>query len=175
MNSMLSIAKFDEGKLTIDKEEVDPEDLLDELQENQSLYIEKKKINYSSESTLNSGEKLYIDKEKMMSVLNNIVQNAIKFTNESGKIHVSIGEKGNDHLIKVTDNGKGISEKNQQGIFDAFSLSSKGTEKEKGTGLGLWVARVFTELHHGSISLSSKEGEGTVVRIAIPKETPIQE
>lgn len=170
MNSMLSLARFDEGKLKLDKTEVSADNLLQDLKKNHKLYLDSKSIEFVLESTIPGNEKLILDKDKIMSVLNNLVQNAIKFTPEKGLISVSISSNPENYILEVQDNGIGISDEKKQDLFEAFSSSSEGTKKEKGTGLGLWIARVFTELHGGNISLSSKEGKGTSVNISIPKE-----
>ncbi len=170
MNSMLSLARFDEGKLTLDKSEVSAEEIFEGLKKNHTLYLNSKDIEFETVSSLSDNEKLYVDKDKIMSVLNNLVQNAIKFTPKKGKISVSVGSDTEHFVLKVVDTGIGISEEKKQNIFEAFSSSSKGTDSEKGTGLGLWIARVFTELHDGTISLTSQEGEGTSITITIPKE-----
>lgn len=170
MNSMLSLARFDEGKLTLDQSAVKAEEIFEDLKKNHTLYLNSKSIEFETTSSLADDEELFLDKDKMMSVLNNLVQNAIKFTPKKGKITVSVSSDTEHFFFKVADTGVGISEEKKQNIFEAFSSSSEGTGKEKGTGLGLWIARVFTELHDGTISLSSKEGEGTTISITIPKE-----
>ncbi|MGN8226885.1 sensor histidine kinase [Gracilimonas sp. BCB1] len=170
MNSMLSLARFDEGKLTLDQKEVKAGELFEDLKKNHQLYLSTKNIDFETLSSLSENEILYLDKEKMMSVLNNLVQNAIKFTPEGGKISVSVSSDSENYILTVKDNGVGISEEQKKDIFEAFSSSSEGTGSEKGTGLGLWIARVFTELHDGTISLSGKEGEGTTITITIPKK-----
>ena len=173
MNSMLSLARFDEGKLRLEKEHTSAEKLLEELRKNHGLYLSTKNLKLVTESSIPEDEIMILDKEKIMSVLNNLVQNAIKFTPEEGKISVRMNSTDKNYIMEVEDNGTGISEEKKQNLFKAFSSSSEGTRREKGTGLGLWIAQVFTELHDGSISLKSNEGKGTTFTITLPKRDKV--
>ncbi len=105
---------------------------------------------------------VYADHEMLNSILRNLINNAIKFTNTGGEIIVS-ASRGNDFVkISVKDNGIGIS---NEMISHLFNLDSKkstlGTHKEKGTGLGLILVKEFVEKHGGQIFVDSKIGIGT--------------
>ena len=170
LDNMLTLARFDDGKIDLVKNEVSPEEVFEKLKMSHKVYFKIKKIDFVTTSDLTENEKLKIDTEKMLSVLNNLVQNAIKFSNNGGTIKVHIEQKDNRHLIHVIDEGVGISEDKQKSIFEAFSSSSHGTKNEIGSGLGLWIVRVLTNLHDGEIDFSSKEGEGSTFTVSIPAE-----
>ena len=168
LDNMLNLARFDDGKIQLNKVEVAPKELYQRLKDNHEFYLSTKDINFVMRSTLSEPVKLNIDKDKMMSVLNNLIQNAIKFTEESGTIELKVERKDERHLIQITDNGIGISEERKQSIFEAFSSSSRGTKSEIGSGLGLWIVKVFTDLHDGEVYFDTKEGEGTTFTISLP-------
>lgn len=170
LDNMLTLARFDDGQIYLNKKEISPAQIFDKLKKNHQMYLEVKGIQFVTKSTLQEGEKLKVDEEKMISVLNNLVQNAIKFTNNGGRIEVTIDKKANKHLITVKDNGVGISESKKQSIFDAFSASSHGTKSEIGSGLGLWIVKVFTNVHNGEVTFESEEGKGTKFTIVLPSK-----
>lgn len=102
------------------------------------------------------------DLNMFLIVVRNLVNNAIKFTPEGGKVWVSVEEDGEDCLIKVKDNGLGIKEENRDELFKLKALSTFGTNNEKGVGLGLLLCKEFTELQHGEIWYEANdEGEGS--------------
>ncbi|MEP1150680.1 MAG: HAMP domain-containing histidine kinase [Balneola sp.] len=168
LDNMLNLARFDDGKIQLNKEEVSPKELYQKLKQNHEFYFSTKDIDFVMSSTLSETVSLNIDKDKMMSVLNNLIQNAIKFTEESGVIELKVERKDERHLIQIIDNGIGISEERKKSIFEAFSSSSRGTKSEIGSGLGLWIVKVFTDLHDGEVYFDTKEGEGTTFTISLP-------
>lgn len=168
LNNMLDIAKFDHGDVEIHKVKVEPTELFEVLKLNHQFYLKAKNITLSMNSSLSADEKLYIDKDKMMSVLNNLVQNSIKFSEKGGVIKLNFERAENMHLIQVEDSGVGISDEKKKRLFDVFSKSSKGTKGETGTGLGLWISKLFTNLQGGTISFESRVDEGTIFTISIP-------
>ncbi|MEQ9468732.1 MAG: ATP-binding protein [Ekhidna sp.] len=114
---------------------------------------------------------LKADKNTTSTILRNLVNNAIKFTNSGG--HVKITAKADDTnqycLIKVSDNGVGIPREKLEGIFDLDeSISTKGTLGETGLGLGLQLVHEFVILNKGKIEAESEEAKGTTFTIALP-------
>ena len=169
LDNMLSLARFDDGKIQLNKTEVTPQEIFNKLAKNHKIYFEMKGIEFVTSSGLPDGSKLTVDVEKIISVLNNLIQNAIKFTTQGGKIELNMEEQEGKVLIKVKDSGVGIPEDHKQTIFNAFSNSSSGTKNELGSGLGLWIVKVFTDLHDGEVSFTSKESEGTTFTVSIPR------
>jgi signal transduction histidine kinase len=105
----------------------------------------------------------------MRTVIRNLLSNAIKYTNQGGYIKI-VTSKFNDLCkLSISDNGIGISEKNLGKIFQIDeSYSTPGTEREKGTGLGLILCKEFTDKNKGSIWAESKLGEGSTFNITLP-------
>ncbi len=114
---------------------------------------------------------LYADDTKFMQVLNNLISNAIKFTPDGGVITTRIEDQGETVLITVADNGIGIPEQLQAGLFEKFTRARRpGLKGEKSTGLGMSIIKTIVEWHGGKIWFKSKEGEGSTFFIQIPKE-----
>ncbi len=112
---------------------------------------------------------LEIDPDLIGVVIHNLLTNAIKFTTTGGKILVNSKIENNHLIISVRDNGVGISEDNAKKLFrnDAH-FTSKGTDQEAGTGLGLLICKDFIEIHHGELWLESELNKGSAFFISLP-------
>lgn len=100
--------------------------------------------------------------------IQNILQNALNYTHEHGKISLSSTQRGSMYNITIKDTGVGISEKDIPHIFDRFYKASHSRNEESGSGLGLPIVRQIIERHGGTITIESEEGVGTVVHIRLP-------
>ncbi len=111
----------------------------------------------------------WADTNQIDTVLRNLVSNALKFTPKNGKIILDAIYQDNKLYISVTDSGIGISEDNLKKLFNTDThFSTKGTEKEKGTGLGLMLCKEFVEANKGNIFIQSEIGKGTKVYFSLP-------
>lgn len=109
------------------------------------------------------------DKEMLKIVLRNLVNNAIKFTNNGGAITISAEEEADDVLIVVSDNGIGIDPARKQDVFTLKTNPTFGTNREKGVGLGLAMCKEFVDYQGGSIWFESEPGKGSRFYVALPK------
>ncbi len=110
-----------------------------------------------------------IDETKFIQAINNLVSNAIKFTQQDGTIEISIKEELDHVLITVSDNGIGIPEKHHELLFDKFtSARRRGLRGESSHGLGMSIIKTIVEWHHGEITFKSKENEGTTFYLKLP-------
>jgi len=124
------------------------------------------KLNHSIAPNLN----IAADIQMIRTVLRNIINNAIKYTNNGGEINISALEREQYIEITVKDNGIGISRADQRNLFKSDGFYSKpGTNNEKGTGLGLLLCKEFIELHGGHIRVQSTVGRGCIVIFTIPQ------
>lgn len=114
--------------------------------------------------------KLTMSKDRFKQMLINLLDNAIKFTGEGGRVHVSVSLKnGRAMVIKVKDNGIGIPREHLDRIFERFYRVDKGrSRKEGGTGLGLAIVKHIVLLVNGSVQVDSRPGEGTEFTVEIP-------
>ncbi|MGG4205179.1 HAMP domain-containing sensor histidine kinase [Paenibacillus jamilae] len=109
------------------------------------------------------------DEDLMGQVWVNLLHNAIKFTPQGGSISVSLSSNGDQAVICIADTGQGINEQDRQRIFERFYKADQSRARTAGgSGLGLSIAYKITEMHTGSISVSSKVGEGTVFTVMLP-------
>ena len=114
---------------------------------------------------------VFADPHMVASVLQNLLTNSIKFTPAGGRITISITDRGDAVEVCVEDDGVGMDEEVVLSLFDAGGPGSRrGTEGEKGTGLGLTLCREFVELNGGSIWAESSEGVGTRVSFSLPQQ-----
>lgn len=110
-----------------------------------------------------------LDANLINTVIRNLLSNAIKFTHLDGKIELSYYIENNMIIVSVKDNGVGISKEAQEKIFyNNTTLTSKGTNNEKGTGLGLLICQDFINLHNGKIWVNSEIGKGSEFCFSLP-------
>ena len=112
------------------------------------------------------------DPNRLASVVENLVSNAIKYTHSGGMVSISAGVEGEELLIRVKDNGSGIAPEEQQKVFEPFYRGNQGRRFKQGMGLGLSIARDLVEAHGGRISLESEPGEGSQFTIHLPSAVP---
>jgi len=109
------------------------------------------------------------DGVRLTQVLDNLVSNAVKFTTEGGIVTVTVNGAEDAVELVVTDTGIGVPAAEQGQVFSRFFRASTATQRAiPGTGLGLAISRALVEQHGGTISFSSREGEGTSVTVRLP-------
>ena len=112
---------------------------------------------------------IFADKNMIMTILRNLISNAIKFTNTNGEINVALEITDREIMISVSDNGVGISEDALKTIWiNSYNNKTIGTSGEKGTGLGLTICKEFVEKHGGKIWVESQVGVGSNFKFTIP-------
>jgi two-component system OmpR family sensor kinase len=107
------------------------------------------------------------DRERLRQVIQNLVDNAVKYSSAGGRVRVSATTDDGHVLIDVADEGPGIAPEDQELIFEKFGRSSGG-ETKPGTGLGLFIARSIAEAHGGSLDVESVPARGSVFRLELP-------
>jgi signal transduction histidine kinase/ligand-binding sensor domain-containing protein/DNA-binding NarL/FixJ family response regulator len=171
INQLLDISKSDEGKLQLQVSRGNLVHFVKGIVMVFESFAEEKDIQLSVRSEKEEME-IYFDREKLEKILSNLVSNACKFTSRRGKVTVTITDAGNSAVISVKDTGIGISEKEITKLFDRFyQADSSHTREFGGTGIGLALTKELVELHKGTISASSKEGEWTEFLVKIPSGT----
>ncbi|NEW84749.1 MAG: PAS domain-containing sensor histidine kinase [Mariniphaga sp.] len=155
------------GKMNFKPELIDMVELISEIVELSNDFAHQKSITISTESPQNIY--VYIDRNMISSVLRNLISNAMKFTNPEGKIVISAMQIHNELLVTVSDNGVGMSDNTLNKLFRLDEIiSSPGTKKEKGTGLGLILCKEFIDRHNGKIWAESKLSIGSKFSFTIP-------
>jgi signal transduction histidine kinase len=110
-----------------------------------------------------------VDSELLNQAISNLVENAIKYSPDHSKVLISTEENNGSIQIQVADQGSGISQEDLKNIFTKFFRSKEAkTSTVKGSGLGLYLSKYFVELHKGSISVESSEGQGSTFTVELP-------
>ena len=168
VNEFLDITKIESGDIELDLQETDPDFLLRKSAEFNRLTSTKKEISITERIDIELC-KILIDNSKIMQVINNLLTNAIKFSNRGTTIE--LGAKLEDGLFSfyVSDQGQGIPEKEQEKLFKPFSKTSvRTTAGESSSGLGLAIVKKIIEAHGGTIDVDSKVGKGSTFKVQIP-------
>lgn len=170
VNELLDISKIEIGIISLNREMIDISQIIS-MSINNFLLLAVDKNNQVVFRNNLQNPLVYIDKMKIMQVLNNLIGNAIKFT-ENGVITITASESDSFIKVSVADTGVGISSEKLEKIFSAYAISkSYGTRGEKGTGLGLQICKRFVELHGGTIRAASIVGKGSTFEFIIPRGT----
>jgi signal transduction histidine kinase len=168
LENLLQWSRSQTGNIEFKKE---PFNLTEVLKKNKDL-LTKQAGNKQIEIELKQEDPIEVKahEQSIDTVVRNLVSNAIKFTNERGKIKMGVSEDDTYYYVKVADNGVGMSPKIVDQIFKIDSKhSTQGTAKEKGTGLGLILCKEFVEKNGGTIGVKSKEDKGSMFYFSIPK------
>lgn len=167
INDLLTLVKTDKKSAELNVEQVNINALLELLLKRIKPLAAKRNIEVVFESFREVvGE---VDEVKLSLAFSNLIENAVKYNNEGGNVHVSLNADHKFFYVKVQDNGVGIPEDSQTQIFERFYRVDKARSRETGgTGLGLAITRNAILMHKGAIKLYSEPGEGTTFTVRIP-------
>jgi signal transduction histidine kinase len=172
LEELISWTMSQSGKLPYEPEKLIFTDVCEEVIENLLPIANAKNIslNYYVTELIT----VFADIHMLKTILRNLISNAIKFTNYGGKIGIYAEKKGSDITISVSDNGIGIEQETINMLFDtSTTLTTRGTDNESGTGLGLILCKEFVEKHGSKIRVESKEGEGSSFYFTLLAEKPL--
>lgn len=156
-----------EGKITPVLESVDIVDFVEKCISNASTYyVHDKTVQLNKECEAKCG----IDVKLMERCITNIICNAFVHNDKDVEVKVSVTESGDDVIICISDNGRGMPEEDVPHIFERYYRGT-GSGKTEGTGLGLAIANEIVLLHGGRIDVNSKPGKGTVFKIRLKRQT----
>jgi PAS domain S-box-containing protein len=171
VNDLLNISRIETGKTTLDLRPLDIPQVIDQVVEghlNGRIQHESKKLKVSTdiESSL---PLVNADHARVTQILTNLIDNAFNYTPEDGLISLSVKSNGEYVFVSVQDSGIGISEENQQKIFERFfRAEDEKVQAVPGTGLGLAIVRSLIEMHGGQLKVDSKLGEGSTFTFNLP-------
>jgi signal transduction histidine kinase len=143
---------------------VDLENVFEKVLQNLSLRI----IERNAQINKTDLPVIYADENQMIQLIQNLIDNSIKFSTGSPKIYISSRSDNNEHIVSVTDEGVGISEEYYERVFKIFQRLVTRKEYE-GTGIGLAICKRIVERHGGKIWIDSKPGKGSTFHFSIPK------
>ena len=144
-------------------------DLLDNILYEMLPSANKKNLHIEFSNKNQNLPKVYIDSEKMRAVLQNLLENAIKYTPEGRKVEIDFQVVGELVQISIKDSGIGIPEEDKKNIFKRFFRAKNAAKMEKnGSGLGLSMSQGIVEKHGGKLWFESKVEEGSIFSFTIP-------
>ncbi|MCR5265246.1 MAG: response regulator [Cyanobacteria bacterium RUI128] len=160
VNALLEVYKYDASKLNLCKTDFCFKSLVDQTYAELKPLAETKKIEFDVVYELPEETKVHADRSEIRRVICNLCGNAINYTNNNGKVTVTVKAQNDDLLFTVQDNGNGIPQEDIPSLFKRFS---QGTSKKRstGTGLGLYLSRQIVESHNGKIWVESKLNKGS--------------
>ena len=174
INDVLDMSKIESGKVELRSEPFDLRAFLESLSSLYYIQAREKNLEYKTVLAGEVDEALVGDSLRLNQILTNLLSNALKFTPAGGSIELRVSQKKQSPSavrlrFEVIDTGCGIDEQNYEKIFESFEQeNSSVTNKYGGTGLGLSIVKRFSELMGGSVSVSSKLGEGSAFSVELP-------
>lgn len=169
VNQILDFRKLEQDKMKLTPEKRDIIKLIESATKSINIIASHKNINLQFIHDKQELE-LWFDRDKMDKILNNILTNAIKYTNRNGNVTVRVNELPNEVRIEVEDDGIGIPKNIQASIFERFyQADSQPVNSMESTGIGLSLTKGLVDLHQGRIELNSTEGQGSIFILYIKK------
>ena len=169
IDNLLTWARLNLNRADYNPKEVQLAEIIISVIRSQNIAATNKKIELQSNTDKNISA--FADPDMIETVIRNLVSNAIKFTNAEGIIKINAFENGQFIKVEVEDNGVGMKPEIANNLFKIDAqVTTKGTNDEKGTGLGLIICKEFVEKHGGTISVASEVGRGTTISFMLPKK-----
>ena len=166
-NSLLTLARLDSSRVNWELSNIRLDELLTDCVQsiNQTALMKNIRINLS----INDAIEIKADKEKLKSVFFNLIDNAMKYSNTGAEVSVTLNKIENEKaVVTVEDKGEGISPEELPHIFKRFYRSNEIRAEINGSGLGLTIAKEIIEMHHGTITVESMLGKGTIFKVIFP-------
>jgi PAS domain S-box-containing protein len=166
IDNLLTLRRVEDGReLRLHKETCKAEDILEAVRKLCSELPPKISFKFGVE---NPDTVLNIDEKKIFQVLENIIDNAVKFSPEGGIVKISAARTDNHYQFSIQDEGIGMEEEELEHIFDPFYRGEAATPSTPGVGLGMSLVKQVVDAHGGNIKVSSKPHQGSTVTISLP-------
>ncbi len=170
INNMLNVSRIEEGRAIYRVKRVSLSEVAKEAFNHSKLEAERKGLGFNFVVQPNIEDSVFVDPERIREVVDNLISNAIKYTNQ-GSVTIKIGKADKDKIrLEVIDTGPGVSEKEQKKLFRKFYRVKITVGKTIGTGLGLYICKLLIERFNGVIGLESELGKGSNFWIELPLE-----
>lgn len=168
INNLLDISKMNEQKMKIEYDLIDIVELVNNVVSSFQRQADKRNIELSFKTDFDQIE-MYMDRDRIIQVLMNLIGNALKFVYK-GKVEIEISDKEDEIIICVTDTGIGIEDNNLGTVFDRFhQVGQVMSSGERGSGLGLTISKCIVKQHGGKIWVNSKINVGSKFYFSLPK------
>lgn len=172
INDLLNLSKMDSGNAQMQMELVNFNNLVNFVLDRFDMMVTSQDKDYQIKREFTKRDLwLEIDTDRLIQVIDNIMNNAIKYSPDGGTITVRLIETHNHIILSITDEGIGIPRKDLNKIFDRFYRVDKARARQQGgTGLGLAISREVLKAHGGSIWVESRENQGSTFYVSLPYE-----
>ncbi|MDJ1174459.1 hybrid sensor histidine kinase/response regulator [Roseofilum capinflatum] len=170
INNVLDLSKIEAGRVTLNPKNFDLHRLLDDIHDMFQLKAADKGLHLSLEPAPNLPRYIRTDEVKLRQILINLINNALKFTQQGGICVRSQSMNNSKIAFEVEDTGPGIAPEDLKTLFEAFSQTESGKQSQEGTGLGLSISRQFVQVMGGEMHVSSTLGKGTIFTFEIAYE-----
>ncbi len=168
ISDLLTVSKIESAKLPFNKQEFSMKELTKVLINEYKPLASATNVEVVLINDKNL-PKAFSDPSRIKLVIENLLDNAIRYTKEKGKVKISLSQKNNNILFSIKDNGVGVPEKDRKYIFQKFFRSENVLRHQtKGSGLGLYISKEIIKRAKGKIGFDSKEGKGSTFWFAIP-------
>jgi signal transduction histidine kinase len=171
IDDVLDMSKIEAGKVELAKEVVQLKNIISEVMRMVHERARSRNIELTAQ-LLGENVEIWADGRSMKQIFLNLLYNAIKFSNEGGRIYVRVlGDNPDIAVLEIEDHGIGMSEEEQKRALQPFGQAKPVTTRNYGgTGLGLPITKGLVEAHGGTLTIDSRTGYGTLVRIVLPRE-----
>ena len=163
----VEMAQFDAAAVTLHRREQDVQELVDTTLEEMQSLIRRRQVAVHVESGIPA---VSMDRELVRRALRHLIENAVRYSPPGSAIFLSVKRDDYRLLIEVADQGPGIDPAEQPFVFDKFFRGRQSRSSQKGTGMGLAIAKAIMEAHGGGITLSSSPGRGASFTLWLPTE-----
>jgi PAS domain S-box-containing protein len=175
INNVLDLSIIEAGKMELECETFSLQEIFEEVRILTLSLAIRKNITLTLENKATSTE-IFADRLKFKRIMYNLINNAIKFTPDNGRVSVFVKQTDNLIEVSISDTGIGIPKNKLEDIFDPFVQVDSSTKRRYGgTGLGLALVKRFVEMHEGKIWVESEEEKGSTFTFIIPRKNPFGE
>jgi two-component system, OmpR family, phosphate regulon sensor histidine kinase PhoR len=172
-NDLLTLAQVESGNSTLQLSDIDLLRFLSDLTRDWRKKFSAKRLKAAVDVS-DECSTIRADEARLREVFDNLLDNAVKYSNENGTIRLAAERRGDATVLSVTDQGIGISADDLPRIFERFYRADKARSRELGgTGLGLSIVKHIAQLHGGRVEADSAPGHGTTICVIFPTQIPV--